>query len=263
MSFDKFASADGKQPQGPSNPPAPEESGEELFAFDELPSVSPGVAADMKRELDEALSQVEQARRELARSVPPQAAPAPTPVAPGTLVPPARPAPPPLRAPAPQAAPVPATAPVATTVVQQRLSVSPLAAALLAAVVLANVALMAFAWRSVNATKQMVLDVASDVRDASADMRDESTRRSELASLASEPVFGALPEGYRTLEIARERIARGEHARARRMLFSLLAVIDRIEPPARSEVEARAGFLIADSYRLEGDALSVPPEVRR
>jgi hypothetical protein len=38
------------------------------------------------------------------------------------------------------------------------------------------------------------------------------------------------------------------------MLFGLLSVIDRIEQPARSEVEAQAGFLIADSYRIEAQA---------
>jgi hypothetical protein len=144
-----------------------------------------------------------------------------------------------------------------------RFSMSPLATALFAAVLVANVALMAFAWNSVSATRDLVLDVAHDVREASADLRNESNQRTAAAARASEPAFGALPEGFRTLELARERIAQGEHVRARRMLQGLLAVIDRVEPPAREEIEAQAGFLIADSYRLEADALARGTEERR
>ncbi|MBM3986349.1 MAG: hypothetical protein FJ294_00135 [Planctomycetes bacterium] len=151
--------------------------------------------------------------------------------------------------PAPQAAPAPSAE-------HARFSMSPLATALFAAVLVANVALMAFAWNSVNATRDLVLDVAHDVREASTDLRNESNQRSAAAARASEPAFGALPEGFRTLELARERVAQGEHIRARRMLHGLLAVIDRVEQPAREEIEARAGFLIADSYRLEADALA-------
>ncbi|MBM3991430.1 MAG: hypothetical protein FJ298_10555 [Planctomycetes bacterium] len=157
---------------------------------------------------------------------------------------------------APSAAPLaPQAAPTARAE-RERFSMSPLATALFAAVLVANVALMAFAWNSVNATRDLVLDVAHDVREASADLRNESNQRSAAAARASEPAFGALPEGYRTLELARERVAQGEHVRARRMLHGLLAVIDRVELPAREEIEARAGFLIADSYRLEADALA-------
>ena len=47
------------------------------------------------------------------------------------------------------------------------------------------------------------------------------------------------------------------------MLYGLLAVIDRIEPPAREELEAQAGFLIADSYRIEADSLEKPREAKR
>ncbi len=142
-------------------------------------------------------------------------------------------------------------------------SMSPLATALFAAVLVANVALMAFAWNSVSATRDLVLDVAHDVREASTDLRNESNQRTATAARASEPAFGALPEGFRTLEIARERIAQGEHVRARRMLQGLLSVIDRVEPPAREEIEAQAGFLIADSYRLEADTLARGTEERR
>jgi len=182
---------------------------------------------------------------------------APTSAAPSTL---AQVDAPSTAAPLPAAAAQPAPAPSSE---RARFSMSPLATALFAAVLVANVALMAFAWNSVSATRDLVLDVAHDVREASADLRNESNQRSAAAARASEPAFGALPEGFRTLELARERIAQGEHARARRMLHGLLAVIDRVEPPAREEIEAQAGFLIADSFRLEADALARTTEERR
>ncbi len=199
---------------------------------------------------------------ELAQSAPkpalPAAAPAAKDSAPSTLA----------QVDAPKTEPAPATSLTGTPQVVlapagTRFSMTPLAAGLFGALIAANVALMLFAWNSVSATRDLVLDVAHDVREASADLREESSQRSAAAAKASQPAFGALPEGYRTLELARERIAQGEHARARRMLYGLLAVIDRIEPPAREELEAQAGFLIADSYRIEADSLEKPREAKR
>jgi len=131
---------------------------------------------------------------------------------------------------------------------------SPLAAALLAGIVMVNVTLIVVAWTSVQSVKQLVLDVTHDMVDTTSELRAESTRRNERTAFETEPVFGALPEGFRTLEVAKQRMERGEHERARRMLYGLLSVIDRIEQPARSEVEAQAGFLIADSYRIEAQS---------
>ena len=74
------------------------------------------------------------------------------------------------------------------------------------------------------------------------------------------PLSDAKPEGYRTLELARARLDRGEWERARAMLFSQLAVIDGISEPARSDIEARADFMIAESYRLQAAALRAASE---
>ncbi len=246
MSLDKFASSDGKPPQKPAVSGPPEESDEDLFNFDELTSAAAKaapppapVAVPPQAELDAALGQVQAAKQEVAKAIqPPVAAPAPT-----------------IRPVATVAGDEDAAARTNVVVVPQRVSFTPLVGALVGGVALLNIALIAFAWHTVNATRQMVLDVASDVREASSDMRSESERRTELAARASEPVFGALPEGFRTLDIARDMITRGEHVRARRLLHGLLAVIDRVQQPARSEIEARAAFLIADSFRIEADAL--------
>ena len=247
MSLDKFASSDGKPPQKPAVSGPPEESDEDLFNFDELTSASvkaaappPAPAVAPQAELEAALGQVQAAKQEVAKAIPPPVA--------------ARPAPS-IRPVATVAGDEDTTSRTNVVVVPQRVSFTPLVGALVGGVALLNIALIAFAWHSVNATRQMVLDVASDVREASSDLRSESERRTEFAARASEPVFGALPEGFRTLDIARDMITRGEHARARRLLHGLLAVIDRVQEPARAEIEARAAFLIADSFRIEADAL--------
>lgn len=279
MSFDQFASASG-EPAAPRPKPAqsaPVETDEDLFNFDELLGATKQKTA-LNSELDDVLAAVEGAKVEVAKDIPPagkstpsNSAPAPAPASAPASASSAKTAassaPKPVAAPAGRSDAQPAGAapttaqPVASTVVHQKLSMSPLAALLLGGIVLANVTLMLFAWNSVQSVKQLVLDVTHDVADTTSELRAESSRRNERVAFESEPVFGALPEGYRTLEVARERMQRGEHARARRMLFGLLAVIDRIEPPARSEVEAQAGFLIADSFAME--ARSLAPEATR
>jgi hypothetical protein len=252
MSLDKFASSDGKLPQKPAVSGPPEESDEDLFNFDELTSASakaapPPPAAASQAELEAALGQVQAAKQEVARAIPPPVAAQPTPS---------------IRPVATVAGDEDAATRTNVVLVPQRVSFTPLVAALVGGVALLNITLIAFAWHSVNATRQVVLDVASDVREASSDLRSESERRTEFAARAGEPVFGALPEGFRTLDIARQMITRGEHVRARRLLHGLLAVVDRVQQPARAELEARAAFLIADSFRIEADALTAPGETR-
>ena len=54
-----------------------------------------------------------------------------------------------------------------------------------------------------------------------------------------------------TLELARTEIADGEVMAARKRLHRLLAIADRMEPEVAKDVEARARFLIAESYRSQ------------
>ncbi|MBL8801898.1 MAG: hypothetical protein JNN27_07885 [Planctomycetes bacterium] len=271
MSFDQFASSNGEPaaPRPKATPPPPVETDEDLFNFDELLGAKKQKEA-LNDELDAVLEAVDAAKGNVASEVPratakaaeqpaasAEAAKSTAKAAPAATTPsPA--APTPAAKPAPKAAAVaPAdggTGAPTPTIIHQKLSMSPLAAALLAGIVLVNVTLIVVAWTSVQSVKQLVLDVTHDMVDTTSELRAESTRRNERTAFETEPVFGALPEGFRTLEVAKQRMERGEHERARRMLFGLLSVIDRIEQPARSEVEAQAGFLIADSYRIEAQA---------
>jgi len=270
MSFDQFASSNGEPaaPRPKATPPPPVETDEDLFNFDELLGTKKQKDT-LNDELDAVLEAVDAAKVNVASDVPPPAAkPAEQAAAPAAATKPA--AAPGVAAPAaPAGKPAPktaASAPAAAattsgapapTIIHQKLSMSPLAAALLGGIVLVNVTLIVVAWTSVQSVKQLVLDVTHDMVDTTSELRAESARRNERTAFETEPVFGALPEGFRTLEVAKQRMERGEHERARRMLYGLLSVIDRIEQPARGEVEAQAGFLIADSYRIEAQASSL------
>ena len=57
--------------------------------------------------------------------------------------------------------------------------------------------------------------------------------------------------GHPTLDEAREELARGDHAAARRRVYGLLAIVDRLEAPRRNEIEAECQYLIAQSLHLE------------
>jgi hypothetical protein len=66
--------------------------------------------------------------------------------------------------------------------------------------------------------------------------------------------------GHPALDLAREHIASGEYGAARQGVYGLLATIDRLEEPRRSDLEADCQYLIAQSLHLE--ALARMGEVR-
>jgi hypothetical protein len=61
------------------------------------------------------------------------------------------------------------------------------------------------------------------------------------------------PHEETTLLLARQEIEDGEHVQARKRLYRLLAVADRIDSDLRKEIEARAMYLVGDSYRRQAD----------
>ena len=127
----------------------------------------------------------------------------------------------------------------------------------LALAALFNVLLIVFAWRSLSSVQALVLQMGDRVIETTDRIRAETAERAEELARSALPVVAPRPEGFATLDNARAAMEHGEFERARAMLYALLAVADRIEPSARRDIEARASFLIADSYRLQAD--SVPP----
>ncbi len=126
-----------------------------------------------------------------------------------------------------------------------------------------NLALVGVAWRSLGTMETAIDKVGARLSDpllvTPADGSDEP-RGEAPATTWRPPEVSTAPEGRQTLELAREDLERGAFGRARRRLYSLLAVLDRVEVSEREDVEARARLLVADSWRLEAEG---PGEVAR
>lgn len=71
------------------------------------------------------------------------------------------------------------------------------------------------------------------------------------------PTGGITPsrgDHLRVIDEARAMIARGDHVGARKRLYSLLAIVDRLPSHERDRNEALASYLLADTYKLEAQA---------
>jgi hypothetical protein len=207
----------------------PQESDEDLFDFDEPSHGAAKPASERPRGLDDSLERVGKAAKEVASTLESKTASVARPVAAAKSV-------------APIVAPT-------QGIVHHRLRPTPLLIGLLAVLVAFQLGAMFVSWRSLRAVETVILDLGHEVADSTKSLKESID--GQAAATDATNVFGALPEGYRTLELAKERIDRGEFGRARRALHGLLAVVDRIEDPARQDVEARASALIAQSYGAE------------
>lgn len=222
MSSDPF-DFDGSAQAGP---PARED--EDLFAFDQMLQSKPNATRVLEAELGAALGEVESARDDVLRA----SAHARV----GAL----------RRAPR-IGTPRTRTAPVARSV----WAPSRVAIGLVAAFVAINFTTSVLAWRSAAGTREVLADLGERLTATTSEMRAESARDAALRveTPAAEP--RAIDDGFGTIANARTHIERGEFERARRLLGGLLAVIDRFDAARRAELEAQAGFVIAESYQRQ------------
>jgi hypothetical protein len=97
-----------------------------------------------------------------------------------------------------------------------------------------------------------------DLRRAASETAPSVRAADPIPSNATEsthsPTAPLAPHEETTLLLARQEIDDGEHAQARRRLYRLLAVADRIDAGLRKDIEARAMYLVGDSYRRQADA---------
>lgn len=95
--------------------------------------------------------------------------------------------------------------------------------------------------------------------------RPESSERSgptwDKGNLDAVPTDRRVP-AKRYLEAGEWNIAAGAYAQARNELYQLLAQVDAVDAAAREDAEARANFLIAESLRLEAQALETQEDAR-
>jgi hypothetical protein len=132
--------------------------------------------------------------------------------------------------------------------------------AVLALLLVANVLTLVAGWKSqadVGSLLQRIGGRAAGNLETMRQQAIEEARHSE----ASSPMQGQRAEGYETLDLAQRAIDEGDFSLARRELFALQNVGDRLDVPVRDDVLARAAFMIADAYRLQAESL-VPQEQR-
>lgn len=98
------------------------------------------------------------------------------------------------------------------------------------------------------------LDIAASIARAQRELGNEyarlenATRPNSAAELGS-PSFASVSE----------RLATGDFASARRLLYAKLALLDRLPPVQRNEVEARALFMLAETDRAQARVLAGEP----
>jgi hypothetical protein len=249
------------------------EIGEDLFDFDELLRDITQDTDELGAAFDAVLATTSPAPEEpvgASGSEPPAPLPAPTlrvrPVPP-PLAPPAAVVPAPAQAPQPARPTTPAAAPAsaaqpvaalpatATTTVLQRITLSPGLIAVMVLFAVLNLGLVAVVVRAFTSVQSTVVDVGHQVVQSSEAVREEASALVADHRESVLPVVSDRPEGLTAIERARAQFELGAWESGRQTLFALLAVIDRVPPEVRGNVEARARFLLADSWRLEAEAL--------
>jgi len=201
----------------------------------------------------------------VAAAPPPAAAPAPTRVAPepapsAPVAHRSAPAPaartsPPSATPAPtDSAPVPAAAadrgardPVVVTSSLNRSFLW-----ILVALVGLNATVALVVVKSTGDMRRSFESVGDDMQGVAEELADGAARMRSDALRDTAPITGFDAENHGTFDAALEEIENGEYTRARRRLYSLLAIVDRLDPDVREEVEGRANYLLAHARHLEG-----------
>ena len=99
--------------------------------------------------------------------------------------------------------------------------------------------------------RDSVLEANTDIREAAERMRADSVDQAREIMELRTPIVPPDPESHPTFERAREEIELRDYTAARKRLYALLAVVDRLEESQRREVEARAQYLLAEATHRE------------
>jgi hypothetical protein len=135
---------------------------------------------------------------------------------------------------------------VPAAVVSARLSLrSPLAWALMAFAAI-NLGLIGFTWKLSSDVRDRVDAATVDILQATRSIQEKTGEQIERIESTQKPFVSPETEGSETFERVEEDIAAGNFGSARRRLYALLAVSDRLGVEYREDVVARAEFRIAD-----------------
>lgn len=149
----------------------------------------------------------------------------------------------------------------------------PIVVPLLLVMAAANLALVGLTWRSMGPADGPALPalVALPSAEEQAGELDPAlrTEADQAAGRGTGPrgftrtvpaLASSRDDAWAILDEAQRALDAGEFVPARRTLYAMLTVIDRVEAAERPDLESRAAYLVAESYRLQAAALKPRPE---
>jgi hypothetical protein len=143
----------------------------------------------------------------------------------------------------------------------RRAPLPPVVVPLLLVVAIANMALVGLTWKSLGREERPSASAEHTTEGPAQGTGEPEThpaqgeRHGEALGRGLPHLSASRDEAWAALDDAERTLAAGEFVAARRALYGLLTVLDRGELAERPDIEARAGFLIAESYRLQALSL--------
>lgn len=137
----------------------------------------------------------------------------------------------------------------------QRLSLPRLVAVVISIAFLLYFPLAFITWRSVDTMRSSVREMG-DRLAVTADevLRSRAPNGDSVESPTIPSALGTKSEGEESLEKAELALTRGDFEGARQRLYALLAVVDRLPEKSRADIEARASYMLGETFRLQADA---------
>lgn len=104
---------------------------------------------------------------------------------------------------------------------------------------------------SMTTMRDNVVEVGRHVSATADEIRTGAYQQARVLNGLQTPVVPVDAEQHPTFDRARAEITQGDYGEARRRLYALLSIIDRLDPEQRSKVESRAQYLLAEALHLE------------
>jgi phenylacetate-coenzyme A ligase PaaK-like adenylate-forming protein len=109
-----------------------------------------------------------------------------------------------------------------------------------------NLGLIGLTFQISESMKQEMGEAARNIVRITSEIQTQTGRHVERIESVQRPVVAVDPSQHKTFELVRRELETGEYETARLRLYSLLAVADRLDGEVRSDVEARAQYMLAD-----------------
>ncbi len=122
---------------------------------------------------------------------------------------------------------------------------------LIATVTTMNALVAFFVLRSAGDMRTEIKDEIGQFAKTAGEIKQEAYLQSASLQHAITPVSAPVASNHPTFDLVRDDIAKGQYAVARQRIYSLLSIVDRLDPDERQKVESRANYLLAQSIHLE------------